>query len=73
MVALLIVIAVSSSATVTGKTKHHAAFRRANRITVAAALTLVEDGLVSPDDPIAKYMPQFAHMNVGVATAKSGY
>jgi len=38
-------------------------------ITVAAALTLVEDGLVSLDDPIAKYMPQFAHMNVGVATA----
>jgi CubicO group peptidase (beta-lactamase class C family) len=38
-------------------------------ITVAAALTLVEDGLVSLDDPIAKYMPQFAHMNVRVATA----
>ena len=38
-------------------------------ITVAAALTLVEDGLVSLDDPIAKYMPQFAHMNVGVAAA----
>jgi len=38
-------------------------------ITVAAALTLVEDGLVSLDDPIAKYMPQFANMNVGVATA----
>ena len=38
-------------------------------ITVAAALTLVEDGLVSLDDPIAKYMPQFAHMNVGVAVA----
>ena len=38
-------------------------------ITVAAALTLVEDGFVSLDDPIAKYMPQFANVNVAVATA----
>ncbi|SDR60321.1 CubicO group peptidase, beta-lactamase class C family [Rhizobiales bacterium GAS113] len=36
-------------------------------ITVDAALTLVEDGLVAFDDPIAKYLPQFANMNVGAA------
>jgi CubicO group peptidase (beta-lactamase class C family) len=36
-------------------------------VTVTAALTLVEDGLISLDDPIAKYLPQFANMNVGVA------
>jgi CubicO group peptidase (beta-lactamase class C family) len=36
-------------------------------ITVTAALTLVEDGLISLDDPISKYLPQFANMNVGVA------
>jgi len=36
-------------------------------VTVAAALTLVEDGLVSLDDPVAKYLPQFANMIVGTA------
>ena len=35
-------------------------------ITVTAALTLVEDGLISLDDPISQYLPQFANMNVGV-------
>lgn len=38
-------------------------------ITVAAALTLVEDGRISLDDPISKYLPQFAHMNVGIPVA----
>jgi len=36
-------------------------------ITITAALTLVEEGLVSLDDPISKYLPQFANMTVGVA------
>ena len=38
-------------------------------ITVTAALTLAEDGLISFDDPISKYLPQFAHMNVGAPVA----
>ncbi|MBW0003743.1 MAG: beta-lactamase family protein [Hyphomicrobiales bacterium] len=38
-------------------------------ITVTAALTLVEDGLMSLDDPVSKYLPQFTNMNVGGAVA----
>jgi len=38
-------------------------------ITVTAALTLLEDGLISLDDPISKYLTQFADVNVGVAVA----
>ena len=38
-------------------------------ITVTAALTLLEDGLISLDDPISKYLPQFADVNVGIAVA----
>ena len=41
-------------------------------ITVTAALTLVEDRLISLDDPISKYLPQFANMNVGVAAQPGG-
>ena len=35
-------------------------------ITTVAAMMLVEDGRLTLGDPIAKYMPQFAKMNVGV-------
>jgi CubicO group peptidase (beta-lactamase class C family) len=35
-------------------------------ITIAAAMMLVEDGRLSLEDPISKYLPQFAHMQVGI-------
>jgi CubicO group peptidase (beta-lactamase class C family) len=35
-------------------------------ITIAAAMTLVEQGRLSLTDPISKYLPQFAHMQVGL-------
>ena len=35
-------------------------------ITIAAAMMLVEDGRLSLGDPISKYLPQFAHMQVGI-------
>ena len=35
-------------------------------VTTVAALMLVEEGRISLGDPIAKYMPAFAKMNVGV-------
>lgn len=35
-------------------------------ITVVAALTLVEAGRLQLDDPVSKYLPQFAAMQVGV-------
>jgi CubicO group peptidase (beta-lactamase class C family) len=35
-------------------------------ITIAAAMTLVEEGRLSLGDPISKYLPQFAHMQVGI-------
>src|SRR5205085_1254718 len=35
-------------------------------ITIAAAMTLVEEGRLSLSDPISKYLPQFAHMQVGI-------
>lgn len=35
-------------------------------ITVVAALTLLEAGHLQLDDPVSKYLPQFASMQVGV-------
>jgi CubicO group peptidase (beta-lactamase class C family) len=35
-------------------------------ITIAAAMTLVEQGRLSLTDPISKYLPQFGHMEVGL-------
>ncbi len=35
-------------------------------ITIAAAMMLVEEGRLSLNDPIAKYLPQFANMRVGI-------
>jgi len=35
-------------------------------ITIAAAMMLVEEGRLSLGDPISKYLPQFAHMRVGI-------
>src|SRR5262245_12878229 len=35
-------------------------------ITIAAAMTLVEEGRLSLVDPISKYLPQFAQMQVGI-------
>jgi len=46
--------------------------------TIAAAMTLVEEGRLSLVDPISKYLPQFAQMQVGIeledpATGKSSF
>ena len=38
-------------------------------ITVVSALMLMEQGRLVLDDPVAKYLPQFAHMQVGVPDA----
>ena len=38
-------------------------------ITVVSALMLVEQGRLVLDDPVAKYLPQFAQMQVGVPDA----
>jgi CubicO group peptidase (beta-lactamase class C family) len=40
-------------------------------ITIAAAMMLVEEGRLSLADPISKYLPQFAHMQVGIEQADS--
>ena len=40
-------------------------------ITVVAALTLVEAGRLQLDDPISKYLPEFASMQVGTPSAES--
>jgi CubicO group peptidase (beta-lactamase class C family) len=40
-------------------------------ITVVAALTLVEAGRLQLDDPISKYLPEFASMQVGIPSAES--
>ncbi len=40
-------------------------------ITVVAALTLVEAGRLQLDDPISKYLPEFASMQVGISSADS--
>lgn len=38
-------------------------------ITIAAALTLIEAGKLRLDDPVAKYLPEFKSMQVGVPDA----
>jgi CubicO group peptidase (beta-lactamase class C family) len=40
-------------------------------ITVVAALTLLEAGRLQLDDPVTKYLPQFASMQVGIPSAES--
>src|SRR6185312_6810991 len=35
-------------------------------ITAVAAMMLVDDGKLSLDDPVSKYIPAFAHVKVGV-------
>jgi CubicO group peptidase (beta-lactamase class C family) len=40
-------------------------------ITIAAAMMLVEEGRLSLSDPISKYLPQFAHMQVGIERTDS--
>ena len=40
-------------------------------ITVVAALTLLEAGRLQLDDPVSKYLPQFASMQVGIPSAES--
>jgi CubicO group peptidase (beta-lactamase class C family) len=40
-------------------------------ITVVAALTLLEAGRLQLDDPVSKYLPQFASMQVGTPDAES--
>ncbi len=40
-------------------------------ITVVAALTLLEAGRLQLDDPVSKYLPQFAAMQVGVPDAQT--
>jgi CubicO group peptidase (beta-lactamase class C family) len=40
-------------------------------ITVVAALTLLEAGRLQLDDPVSKYLPQFASMQVGIPDAES--
>ena len=37
--------------------------------TAVAAMILTERGLISPDDPVSKYIPEFADLMVGVADA----
>ena len=41
-------------------------------ITVAAALMLVERGRIALDEPVSKYLPQFASMQVGVPDDPGG-
>ncbi|HEY0203767.1 MAG TPA: serine hydrolase domain-containing protein [Acetobacteraceae bacterium] len=41
-------------------------------ITVAAALMLVERGRIALDEPVSKYLPQFASMQVGVPDDSGG-
>ncbi len=41
-------------------------------ITVAAALMLVERGRIALDEPVSKYLPQFASMQVGVPDDSAG-
>jgi CubicO group peptidase (beta-lactamase class C family) len=41
-------------------------FSMTKAITSVAAMTLIEDGKIRLDDPIAKYIPSFANVKVGV-------
>ncbi|WP_164937839.1 serine hydrolase domain-containing protein [Bradyrhizobium guangxiense] len=41
-------------------------------ITSVMAMMLVEDGKLALDDPVAKYIPAFANMKVGVESSKGG-
>ena len=41
-------------------------FSMSKAITSVAAMMLVDDGKLSLDDPVAKYIPAFADVKVGV-------
>ena len=41
-------------------------------ITCLAAMMLVDDGRISPSDPVSKYIPAFAGVKVGVASTEDG-
>src|SRR5438477_467184 len=41
-------------------------FSMTKAITSVAAMQLVEDGKISLDDPVSKYIPSFANVKVGV-------
>lgn len=48
-------------------------FSMSKAITSVAAMTLIEDGRIKLDEPIAKYIPSFANVKVGVEKeAKDG-
>ena len=56
---------VVSTAPITDKTIFRL-FSMTKAITSVAAMTLIEDGKISLDDPVSKYIPSFANVKVGV-------
>jgi CubicO group peptidase (beta-lactamase class C family) len=56
---------VVSKAPITDKTIFRL-FSMTKAITSVAAMKLVEDGKISLDDPVSKYIPSFANVRVGV-------
>ncbi len=56
---------VVSKAPITDKTIFRL-FSMTKAITSVAAMTLIENGKIKLDDPIAKYIPSFANVKVGV-------
>lgn len=56
---------VVSKAPITDKTIFRL-FSMTKAITSVAAMKLVEDGKISLDDPVSKYIPSFANVKVGV-------
>jgi CubicO group peptidase (beta-lactamase class C family) len=58
---------VGTKAPITDKTIFRL-FSMTKAITSVAAMTLIEDGKIKLDDPVAKYIPSFANVKVGVET-----
>ena len=56
---------VVSKAPITDKTIFRL-FSMTKAITSVVAMTLIEDGKIKLDDPVAKYIPSFANVKVGV-------
>jgi CubicO group peptidase (beta-lactamase class C family) len=56
---------VVSKAPITDKTIFRL-FSMTKAITSVAAMTLIQDGKIKLDDPVAKYIPSFANVKVGV-------
>jgi CubicO group peptidase (beta-lactamase class C family) len=44
----------------------------AKPVVGVAAMMLIEEGLISPSDPVSKYIPEFADMSVAVLTQPAG-